>query len=142
MPAGDRLHTHDLLTFADEAASWTRWLHALRRVDWVVYAKPLFGGPERVLKYLSRYTHRVAIASERLLFIGNGRVRFLWKDYADHNRVKVLTRAAEEFLRRSMSSPPACTAFGTSACSPRPARLSASHHPAGALPRTPRPTRR
>lgn len=101
-----RLHRCERLTFAGDSAplaqpaTWTRWLHQLRGTNWVVYAKPPFGGPERVLKYLSRYTHRVAIANERLLFVGDGVVRFQWKDYADHNRVKVLTLTAEEFLRR------------------------------------------
>lgn len=101
-----RLRARARLTFAGdcaalaEPATWTRWLTSLRSVDWVVYAKPPFGGPERVLKYLSRYTHRVAIANERLVFVGDDVVRFRWKDYADGSRVKVLTLAAEEFLRR------------------------------------------
>lgn len=101
-----RLHRCVRLTFAGDSAAladpttWTRWVRALQRTDWVVYAKPPFAGPARVLKYLSRYTHRVAIANERLLFVGDGVVRFRWKDYADHNRVKVMTVAADEFLRR------------------------------------------
>lgn len=101
-----RLRTRQRLTFAGVCApladslTWQRWLRTLREVEWVVYAKPPFGGPQHVLKYLSRYTHRVAIANERLRFVGEGVVRFQWKDYADHNRVKVLTLAAEEFLRR------------------------------------------
>jgi hypothetical protein len=101
-----RLHRGARLTFAGDSAAladtatWARWVGTLRRADWVVYAKPPFAGPERVLKYLSRYTHRVAIANERLLFVGDGVVRFRWKDYADHNRVKVMTVAADEFLRR------------------------------------------
>ena len=66
----------------------------------MVYAKPQFGGPERVLRYLSRYTHRVAIANHRLLCVGNGIVRFRWKDSADHNASKELPLKAEEFLRR------------------------------------------
>lgn len=68
--------------------------------DWVVYAKPPFGGAERVLKYLSRYTHRVAIANHRLVSIEDGVVRFRWRDYADHNQVKVMALPATEFLRR------------------------------------------
>jgi hypothetical protein len=66
----------------------------------VVYAKRPFGGPERVLKYLSRYTHRVAISNRRLLFVGDGIVRFVWKDYADHTAHKEMTLPAAEFLRR------------------------------------------
>jgi len=66
----------------------------------VVYAKPPFGGPERVLKYLSRYTHRVAISNRRILVVGDGIVRFAWTDYADHNVPKEMTLSAEDFLRR------------------------------------------
>jgi hypothetical protein len=101
-----RLRARARLRFAGECAAlaepapWTRWLQTLRRCDWVVYAKPPFGGPERVLRYLSRYTHRVAIANERLLFVGDGLVRFRWKDYAHGYREKVMTLAADEFLRR------------------------------------------
>jgi hypothetical protein len=66
----------------------------------VVFAKPPFGGPEQVLKYLARYTHRVAISNRRLLSIEDGRVRFEYKDYADANQTKVMTLAATEFIRR------------------------------------------
>jgi hypothetical protein len=89
----------DSAVLADEAG-WTDWLRALRATDWVVYAKPPFGGPARVLKYLGRYTHRVAIANERILSIDDGVVRFRWKDYAHHTQVKALALPAEEFLRR------------------------------------------
>src|SRR5437867_1963979 len=101
-----RLRAHDALRFAGNSlaladpATWTAWLALLRTRNWLVYAKPPFVGPDRVLKYLSRYTHRVAIANERLVFVGNGEVRFRWKDYADHHRLKLMTLAAEEFLRR------------------------------------------
>ncbi len=84
---------------ADEHA-WSAWLRDLRTRDWVVYAKPPFGGPERVLKYLSRYTHRVAISNHRLVSIDDHVVRFRWRDYAHHNHVKVMALPAEEFLRR------------------------------------------
>jgi hypothetical protein len=68
--------------------------------DWVVYAKPPFGGPEQVLKYLARYTHRVAISNHRLAKLETGRVTFRYRDYADSRKGKLLTLAAEEFLRR------------------------------------------
>ena len=83
-----------------EASTWVELLAELRRTHWVVYAKPPFGGAARVLKYLSRYTHRVAISNRRLLFVGDSVVRFTWKDYADHNATKAMTLSAEEFLRR------------------------------------------
>ena len=65
-----------------------------------MYAKPPFGGPEQVLKYLARYTHRVAISNQRLVKLEEGRVTFRYKDYADSRREKRLTLSAEEFLRR------------------------------------------
>jgi hypothetical protein len=68
--------------------------------DWVVYAKPPFGGPEQVLKYLARYTHRVAISNHRLVKFEAGRVTFRYHDYADSRKEKLLTLSAEEFLRR------------------------------------------
>ena len=68
--------------------------------DWVVYAKPPFGGPEQVLKYLARYTHRVAISNQRLVSVDDRTVSFHWKDYADDNAAKVMTLDGVEFLRR------------------------------------------
>ncbi len=71
-----------------------------RRKNWVVYAKPPFGGPEQVLKYLARYTHRVAISNRRLLRMADGKVTFRWKDYAHGSRPRAMTLAATEFIRR------------------------------------------
>jgi hypothetical protein len=75
-------------------------LHMLRRREWVVYSKPPFGGPEHVLKYLARYTHRVAISNGRLLSLENGQVRFRWRDSRRNNRSGVMTLDAVEFIRR------------------------------------------
>ncbi len=75
-------------------------LHRLRRREWVVYSKPPFGGPEHVLKYLARYTHRVAISNGRLLSLDNGQVRFRWRDSKHNNRSGVMTLDAVEFIRR------------------------------------------
>jgi hypothetical protein len=66
----------------------------------VVYAKPPWGSPEQVLKYLSRYTHRVAVANSRLVFVGDGVVRFRYKDYSAAGTTKVMALLAEKFLRR------------------------------------------
>ena len=77
-----------------------RHLDALRKIEWVVYAKRPFGGPEQVLAYLGRYTHRVAIANSRLLACENGHVRFRWRDYRADNRPKVMTLDTDEFIRR------------------------------------------
>jgi hypothetical protein len=82
------------------AAARPAWLSSLYAKDWVVYAKRPFGGPEQVLKYLARYTHRVAISNPRLLKLEEGRVTFRVKDYADGGRPKALTLTAVEFLRR------------------------------------------
>jgi predicted Zn-ribbon and HTH transcriptional regulator len=76
------------------------FLRTLFRHDWVVYAKPPFGGPEHVLHYLARYTHRVAISNHRLVSFAEGKVTFRWKDYAHGNKSRLMTLAAEEFLRR------------------------------------------
>ena len=89
----------DLAVLADPAA-FTKRLEQLRRIDWVVYAKPPFGGPEQVLAYLGRYTHRVAIANSRLISLCDGKVSFSWKDYRQNSKVKVMTLHAEEFIRR------------------------------------------
>ena len=83
-----------------EGTAFARWLRPLYQKDWVVYAKAPFGGPAQVLKYLARYTHRVAISNQRLLSLAEGRVSFRYKDYADGQRHKTLTLSAEEFLRR------------------------------------------
>jgi hypothetical protein len=76
------------------------WLRPLFRKDWIVYSKPPFGGPEYVLQYLGRYTHRVAISNHRLVSFDDGQVTFRWRDSADHNRQKLMTLLRDEFLRR------------------------------------------
>jgi len=75
-------------------------LRKLHRQDWVVYAKPAFGGPMQVLRYLGRYTHRVAISNHRLLAFDGEQVTFRWKDYARGGKQRKMTLAATEFLRR------------------------------------------
>jgi Putative transposase/Transposase zinc-binding domain len=76
------------------------FLRPLFRQDWVVYAKRPFGGPEHVLHYLARYTHRVAISNHRIVNLADGKVTFRWKDYAHKNKKRLMTVTAEEFLRR------------------------------------------
>jgi hypothetical protein len=82
------------------ADQFERLLSKAVATDWVVYAKPPFGGPEQVLKYLARYTHRVAISNARLLDFEDGKVRFRYKDYAHGNRKRVMTLTVLEFIRR------------------------------------------
>jgi hypothetical protein len=79
---------------------FSRALSPLHQLDWVVYAKPPFGGPNQVLEYLGRYTHRVAISNQRLVDCDDSSVWFRWKDYRHHNRQRVMRLSADEFLRR------------------------------------------
>jgi Putative transposase/Transposase zinc-binding domain len=97
--AGDLTFAGGTAALADRRA-FAGFLGHLRAVRWVVYAKRPFAGPAQVLGYLGRYTHRVALSNDRLVDHAEGRVRFRWKDYADHDRVKVMTLEADEFLRR------------------------------------------
>jgi hypothetical protein len=94
------------LTFAgslqplQQEKAFRSFLRPLFRQDWVVYAKPPFGGPHHVLGYLARYTHRVAITNHRLLAFQHDQVTFRWRDYAHGNKNRKMTLSAEEFLRR------------------------------------------
>jgi hypothetical protein len=91
---------HGRLADLAQPNAWRRWLHGLRSLPWVVYAKPPFGDPRQVIKYLARYTHRVAISNGRLIDIRNGKVSFRWKDYSNGNRQRIMTLDAVEFIRR------------------------------------------
>ena len=83
-----------------ERRAFLRHLAPSRTAEWVVYAKRPFAGPEQVLDYVGRYTHRVAISNNRLLDIGNGKITFRYKDYRHDGQQKTMTLAAEEFIRR------------------------------------------
>jgi hypothetical protein len=89
----------ECLPLANEK-TFAAFLRTLFREEWVVYAKPPFGGPEHVLHYLARYTHRVAISNHRILAVDDSQVTFRWKDYAHHNKQRTRTLTCEEFLRR------------------------------------------
>jgi len=97
--SGDLKFHGRLKSLGDEAA-FEQLLNKAVRQDWVVYAKRPFGGPDRVLKYLARYTHRVAISNRRLVELRNGRVSFRYKDYSDDQQSKVLPLSSNEFIRR------------------------------------------
>jgi hypothetical protein len=75
-------------------------LAPLRSIEWLVYAKRPFAGPDQVLAYLARYTHQVAISNHRLVAIGDGRVTFTWRDYRDAAKIKHMALTADEFIRR------------------------------------------
>ena len=83
-----------------DPAQWRAFVDALFETDWVVYAKPAFGGASAVLRYLGRYTHRVAISNHRLLAFDGEHVTFHWKDYAHGDARRTMTLSAMEFLRR------------------------------------------
>lgn len=80
--------------------AFARLLAEARSREWVVYAKPPFGGPKQVLSYLGRYTHRIAIANSRLISMEDDRVAFRWKDYRHGGKTKMMTLHAHEFIRR------------------------------------------
>lgn len=99
-------HTQGKLKFYGKAASLAQEHHfnvlmsRLYNQEWVIYAKKPFGGPEQVLSYLGRYTHRVAIANHRLLKLEEDHVYFRWKDYKQQGKQKVMKLTTEEFIRR------------------------------------------
>jgi hypothetical protein len=95
-----KLNFHGDLKLLAQPKIFAAWLRPLFRKDWVVYAKPPFGGPEYVLQYLGRYTHRVAISNHRLVSFAEGKVTFRWRDSAHNNEQKLLTLSLDEFLRR------------------------------------------
>jgi hypothetical protein len=95
-----RLSLHGNLALLAQPKTFAAWLRPLFRKDWVVYAKPPFGGPQYVLQYLGRYTHRVAISNHRLVSFANGQVTLRWRDSAHNNEQKLMTLSFDEFLRR------------------------------------------
>jgi hypothetical protein len=95
-----KLEFHGRLKSLDNEAAFEQLLNKAVRHDWVVYAKRPFSSPACVLKYLARYTHRVAISNRRLVDLCDGRVRFRYKDYSHDQQSKVLSLASSEFIRR------------------------------------------
>jgi hypothetical protein len=95
-----QLHFHGDLKLLAQPKTFAAWLRPLHRQDWVVYLKRPFGGPEYVVHYLGRYTHRVAISNHRLVSFSDGQVTFRWRDSAHHHEQKLLTLSLDEFLRR------------------------------------------
>jgi Putative transposase/Transposase zinc-binding domain len=106
LEALEKAHAEGQLQFFSEleplrdASAFAQYLAPVRLTEWVVYAKPPFGGPQQVLEYLGRYTHRVALSNERLVDLQDGQVSFRWKDYRHPEKHKVMTVSAEEFIRR------------------------------------------
>jgi hypothetical protein len=97
--AGKLRFFNDLIPLAD-AKAFAAYLAPVRRIEWIVYAKKPFAGPEQVLAYLSRYTHRIAISNRRLVGVDDSHVAFSWRDYAHGSARKIMRLGAHEFLRR------------------------------------------
>ena len=95
-----KLAFHGSLAWLAEPRCFAHFLRTLHHHKWVVHVKKPFGGPEHVLHYLARYTHRVAISNHRLIGMEDGKVTFRWKDYAHGGKKRKMTLAAEEFIRR------------------------------------------
>jgi len=94
------LEFHGQIKHLESLPEFERFLTPLYQKDWVVYCKPPFKKSSAVVEYLGRYTHRVAISNNRIIDIKDGNVTFKWRDYKDHNKWKVMTVTAEEFIRR------------------------------------------
>jgi hypothetical protein len=95
-----QLHFFSSLEALHDPEGFARYLDPVRKQEWVVYAKPPFAGPQQVVDYVGRYTHRVAISNHRLVEIEDGQVKFRWRDYRDNNQQKTMVLSAEEFIRR------------------------------------------
>ena len=95
-----KLNFHGDLKLLAQPKTFAAWLRPLFRKDWVVYSKRPFGGPEHVLRYLGRYTHRVAISNHRLVSFADGQVTFRWRDSAHNNEQRSLPLSVDDFLRR------------------------------------------
>src|SRR5258708_6696434 len=137
-----KLKFHGSLQELAKPERFRQFLRQLYSNEWVVYAKPPFGGAEHVLHYLARYTHRVAISNHRLVACKEDRVSFRWKDYAHGGKQKVMTVSTDEFLRR-LPIPPSPQGGGRL---PHPRRIAhrqtgtpSLRHPAPLPPTTPAP---
>jgi Putative transposase/Transposase zinc-binding domain len=95
-----QLHFFSSLEALHDPPAFTRYLDPVRTQEWVVYAKPPFAGPQQVVDYVGRYTHRVAISNHRIVDIEDGQVKFHWRDYRNNNQQKTMPLSAEEFIRR------------------------------------------
>ncbi|MCK4496498.1 MAG: transposase, partial [Candidatus Aminicenantes bacterium] len=96
----DRLKFYGKISHLSNPESFAQLIKKCFNTEWVVYAKPPFGGAEKVLDYLGRYTHRIAISNNRLLRVKDGKVSFSWRNYQQENKVQTMTLEAEEFIRR------------------------------------------
>ncbi len=96
----DRLKFYGKISHLSNPESFAQLINKCFKTEWIVYAKPPFGGAEKVLDYLGRYTHRIAISNNRLLRVEDGKVSFSWRNYQQENKIQTMTLEAEEFIRR------------------------------------------
>jgi hypothetical protein len=96
----DRLKFYGKISHLSNPKLFTQLMEKCFKTEWVVYAKPPFGGAEKVLDYLGRYTHRIAISNNRLLKVEDNKVSFSWRNYRKGNKTQTITLEAEEFIRR------------------------------------------
>ena len=132
----------------DNPAAFSSFVSTLYDKDWITYCKPPFEGPSKVIAYLGRYTHRVAISNNRILHCDDGMVTFSWRDYKDSNKVKQMTVTVVEFIRRFMLHILPCgfrkiRHFGVLASRDKSKRITLcrrllNHKPGYKLPRAPR----
>jgi hypothetical protein len=95
-----QLHFFTSLEALRDRQAFQRHLDSIREVEWVVYAKPPFAGPQQVVNYVGRYTHRVAISNHRIVDIEGGEVKFTWRDYRHNNQEKTMNLSADQFIGR------------------------------------------
>jgi len=95
-----KLRFFSSLAALQDPQAFSRHLDPVRNVKWVVYAEPPFAGPQQVVDYAGRYTHRVAISNHRIVGIEDGQVKFKWRDYRDNNQQKTMPLATDELIRR------------------------------------------
>jgi hypothetical protein len=114
-----KLHFFTTLEKLRDGREFARYLAPVQKAEWVVYTKRPFAGPQQVLDYVGRYTHRVAISNNRLLDIEAGQVRFQWKDYRDKGQQKAMTLLPRNSSAGSSSTPypMGSSAFAITACS-------------------------
>jgi hypothetical protein len=96
----DKICFHGNADASTPASDFQRVIDQAYAKEWVVYAKKPFAGPQQVLKYLGRYTHRIAISNYRIVDVRDDKVVFKWKDHRDGNKTKLMTLSTSEFLRR------------------------------------------
>ena len=96
----EKLNFHGSDDYLNDKRNFADFMKGLYKKDWITYCKPPFGNAQKVIEYLGRYTHRVAISNSRIVSMTDGKVSFNWRDYADGNKVKLMTLAVDEFIRR------------------------------------------